>query len=29
MGTDTFTMTTASGYSVSGVLAQGNIQVHI
>jgi hypothetical protein len=27
-GTDRFTITTASGYSASGVLTQGNIQVH-
>jgi len=27
-GTDTFTITTTSGYSASGTLSQGNIQVH-
>jgi hypothetical protein len=27
-GADSFTITTTSGYSASGVLTQGNIQVH-
>lgn len=27
-GADTFTITTASGYTATGVLAQGNVQVH-
>lgn len=27
-GSDTFTITTATGYSASGVISQGNIQVH-
>jgi hypothetical protein len=28
VGTDTFTITTASGYGATGILTQGNIQVH-